>query len=159
MRRTVRFLFVFLVVIMMPLLFGCARQKYKLNIDGDGFGSKKTTEHDVTLVNNVKTADIWILPQTDKNLKSSLWGTATVKNLKANEQRNITLSKTDEQEKYIIRVIDDEHAYYSAKDISLGDGYEIHFKTDGSKFDAVIEIINEKGDVLSTQAAFVGVLG
>lgn len=111
----------------------------------------------VTLVNNVETADFWILPQTEENLKTSLWGTASAKDLGANEQREITLDKAEQN--YIVRIIDDDHAYYAAKDVQLDDGWSVRFMTEDSKYDAVIETVDAEGNVLTAQNAFEGVFG
>ena len=113
----------------------------------------------VTLINRVKTADFWILPQTEENLKTSLWGTAAAKSLGVDEQREITLSKTGEQDAFLVRVIDSDHSYYAAKDVPLGDGYVICLQSDGSTTDAIIEIRDASGTVLKTQRAFVGAFG
>ena len=210
-------------VIIMLSLFGCGRNKHKLNFDGFGFESAKTlyaagekvtvyypmvaTDTDyhftlsddsitlsedydskhgfvltfvmpdsditlkvtsrnnmvqssqITFINEVEKADIWILPQTQENMKNSLWGTATIGNMPAGEQRDIQISDTVADDLYIIKIIDDEHAYYSAQDITLGDGFVIRFKTDDSKFDAVIEITDADGNVVSAQKVFTGVFG
>ena len=225
MKRTIRYMSVFLGVILMLTWFGCGRQKYKLLFDGSGFESKKTAyaagdkvtvyydliatdtdysfradddvqlsqdyddshgyifmftmpAHDVTLhvesrnsmeytecetesvtfFNEVETADVWILPQTEEMLKSSLWGTATIGKLAAGEQRVVPLDASDDR-MYIIRIIDDTHAYYAAKDVRLADGYVIRFRTEESGFDAVMEILDAQGNVLNTQKAFQGMLG
>ena len=76
MSRTVRCLSLFFGVIMMFTLFGCGKQKHEVHFDRESLC--------VTFVNNVETADVWVLPQTNENLKSSLWGTASAKNLEAN---------------------------------------------------------------------------
>lgn len=227
MKQTIRFFSILLIgVILMPMLFGCGRQKYKVIFDGYGFESKKAAyaagdkatvyygmvatdtdykfwadddvklsqdfdndhgyvftftmpDHDVTLhveshnsmlaverepvrvtfVNETQTADVWILPQTEENLKSSLWGTATVGKLGTGEQREVELSGTEDGGTYIVRIIDDEDAYYAVNDVSLGDGYSIRFTTADSKFDAVLEICDADGNVMNTQPAFTGVLG
>ena len=151
MRRTVRCLILFFGVIMIFTLFGCGKQKHELHFDRECFR--------VTFINNVETADVWVLPQTDDNLKSSLWGTASAKSLEVNTQRDITLSKTDESELYIVNIIDADHAYYSAQNIRLDDGYVIRFTTEDSKYDAYIEVLNTDGAVLMKQEAFVGVFG
>ena len=85
MSRTVRCLSLFFGVVMMLALFGCGKQKHELYFDEESFR--------VTFVNNVETADVWVLPQTDENRNSSLWGTASAKNLEANTQCGIALSK------------------------------------------------------------------
>ncbi|MCR5150961.1 MAG: hypothetical protein K6B52_07020 [Clostridiales bacterium] len=204
-------------------LFGCGRNKHKLNFDGFGFESAKTlyaagekvtvyypmvaTDTDyhftlsddsitlsedydskhgfvltfvmpdsdislkvtsrnsmtqssqITFINEVEKADIWILPQTQENMKSSLWGSATIKNLLAGEQREIQTGNTAEEENFIIRIIDDQHAYYSANGVTLNDGCVIRFMTDDSRFDAVIEITDSQGNILYSRKAFTGVFG
>ena len=226
MKKAIRYLCLFFGVVIMLTLFGCGKQKYKLNFDGYGFESKKTVyaagnkvtvqfdlvatdtnysfwidddvymsqdydsehgyvftftmpEHDVTLhvkarntmlptgekiigvtlINAVENADVWVLPQTEENLSTSLWGTATAKSLEANTEREITLYKRDEEELFIVRIIDSDHAYFSAKDLRLDDGYSIRFKTEDSKFDAVVEVLDADGNILKTQSAFEGMLG
>lgn len=113
----------------------------------------------VTVINEVIEADIWVLPQTEKNLKSSLWGTATISKLKAGDNKTVALSSVDDNEKYIVRIIDADKAYYSASDMVLGDGYTIRFKTGNTKFDSEIVSLDQNGTILLSKAAFQGVLG
>lgn len=113
----------------------------------------------ITFINYVEEADIWILPQTEENLKTSLWGTPTFSKMKAGEEG--TPAVTDEGTgRYIIRIIDTDHAYYSANDLVLDDNYTVHFKTDDSKYEAGIIILDENGDSSTTvENVFQGVLG
>ena len=120
--------------------------------------------HDVTL--HLKSHNSMLPEQPESfrvtfvnNLKSSLWGTASAKNLEANTQCDIALSKADEQELYIVNIIDADHTYYSAKNLRLDDGYIIRFKTEDSKYGAYIGVLDADGAVLSKQKAFVGVFG
>lgn len=113
----------------------------------------------VTVINEVQTADFWILPQTEENLKSSLWGTATIGKLGVGEQCEIRLGGAQDSGTYILRIIDDEHAYYAVNDVVLGDGYTIRLASEDSKFDASVAILDADGNVLRTQEAFEGVLG
>lgn len=112
----------------------------------------------VTVVNEVEEADVWILPQTEENLKSSVWGTASVGKLGVGETAELELEESDSSA-WIVRIIDADHAYYSVQDLTLEDGYRIVFQSADSKFDAVIQVQDESGAVLSTSEAFVGVLG
>lgn len=112
----------------------------------------------VTVVNEVEEADVWILPQTEENLKSSVWGTASVGKLGVGEAAELELEGSDSSA-WIVRIIDADHAYYSVQDLTLEDGYRIVFQSADSKFDAVIQLQDESGAVLSTSEAFVGVLG
>ena len=112
----------------------------------------------VTVVNEVEEADVWILPQTEENLKRSVWGTASVGKLGVGETAELELEGSDSSA-WIVRIIDADHAYYSVQDLTLEDGYRIVFQSADSKFDAVIQLQDESGAVLSTSEAFVGVLG
>lgn len=142
-------------------IFNFTMPKHDVTLHVESHNSMLAAEREslrVTLVNNVATADFWIMPQTEDNLKSSLWGTATAKALGAGEQRDITLTEPAEQ-LFIVRAIDEDHAYFSVKDVTLGDGYTIRFQTNDSRFDAVIEVLDADGTVLKTQPAFVGAFG
>ena len=113
----------------------------------------------VTVVNEVDTAAIWVLPQTDENLKTSLWGTATLSDFEADKSEQITLDSSETNGRFIVRIIDEDKAYFAVNDIYLEDGYKIQFTTDVSPFDAVIKVLNRDGDIIKEQLAFEGVLG
>ena len=73
-----------------------------------------TKEISVTFVNGVEDADIWILPQTDENLGTTLWGTPT---LKDSVKDTIGTCRIEGgAENYIVRIIDADEAYYAARD-------------------------------------------
>jgi len=112
----------------------------------------------VTFINDVEKADIWILPQTKENLKTSLWGTATISKLKPGEKKTISINDFEEG-RYIVRIIDDDKAYYSANDIILKENYIIRFKTDETKYEAELVTLDQNGEAVSTTEAFQGVLG
>ena len=224
--RAAKLLFLFILgVSVMFALFGCGRQKYKLNLDGYGFKSSKTAyaagekvtvyydliatdtdyrfwlddesvkltqdyddrhgyvftftmpDHELTLhmssrnsmeyipsirvtfQNEVEEADVWILPQTEENLKTSLWGTPSVGMLGASKSADLLLTEDENAEAWLVRIIDDNKAYYSAQDLKLEDGYSVIFKSEGSKFEAVIEVQDQSGTVVFTAEAFTGVFG
>ena len=112
----------------------------------------------VTFINDVEKADIWILPQTKKNLKTSLWGTATISKLKPGEKKTISINDFEEG-RYIVRIIDDDKAYYSANDIILKENYIIRFKTDETKYEAELVTLDQNGEAVSKTEAFQGVFG
>lgn len=111
----------------------------------------------VTFVNEVEEADIWILPQTEENLQTSLWGTATISKLKPGEQKTVGINGN--QEKYIVRIIDVDQAYYSANDIALDENYMIRFRTDESKFEAKLVTSDPEGNSVTSENIFQGVFG
>ena len=112
----------------------------------------------VTFINEVQEAQIWILPQTEENLKTSLWGTATF-NLREGEQAVLDLEAAGGPGIYIFRVIDADEGYYEANDIYLEDGYTLRF-TDygGHPFDSVLEVTDAGGNLLMQEPTFIGVL-
>lgn len=116
-------------------------------------------EYALTLVNEAVDADIWILPQTEANLKTSVWGTATVGSLGKGETAEISLRETYAADSWMIRIIDKGHALYSANDLLLSDGYQIVFRTESSLSEAVIEVTDREGTLIFSKPAFSGVLG
>ena len=142
---------------LMLTLFGCGKRNHTQIQNGAAF--TESVSFRVTFVNDAAAADVWILPQTDKNLKSTVWGTATIAKLNAGEQREVRIAKPDDAEAFLIRILDGGHAYYAARDISLDDGCSIRFVSGDTMSDAVIEILDADGNVLHTQRAFVGALG
>ena len=113
----------------------------------------------VSFQNEVEEADIWLLPQTEENLKTSLWGTPSAGALEKGASAELTLTNPEFAEAWLVRIIDRDKAYYSAQDLKLEDGYTVVFKREGSKFDAVIELHDASGAVVFSAEAFTGVLG
>ncbi len=113
----------------------------------------------VSFINDVEQADIWILPQTKENLKTTVWGTPVFSKMKVGENGSAEVSGSV-TEKYIIRIIDSDHAYYAVNDIVLGKGYTVRFMTSGSKYDAEIVVLDENGNKsASKENVFGGKLG
>ena len=113
----------------------------------------------VSFQNEVEEADVWLLPQTEENLKTSLWGTPSAGALGKGASVELTLTNPEFAETWLLRIIDRDKAYYSAKDLKLEDGYTLVFKSEGSKFDAVIEVHDASGNLVFSAEAFTGVLG
>lgn len=113
----------------------------------------------VSFQNEVEEADVWLLPQTEENLKTSLWGTPSAGALGKGESAELTLMNPEYAEAWLVRIIDRNKAYYSAQDLKLEDGYTVIFKSEGSKFDAVIEVHDASGNLVFSAKAFTGTLG
>ena len=113
----------------------------------------------VTFQNEVEEADVWLLPQTEENLKTSLGGMPSAGALGKGESAELTLTNPEYTEAWLVRIIDRNKAYYSAQDLKLEDGYTVVFKSEGSKFDAVIEVHDASGNLVFSAEAFTGVLG
>ena len=148
-----RLLLLLLSVTMCSVLCSCKEKD-----GGSELKSESNKTISVTFINDVEKADIWILPQTKENLKTSLWGTATISKLKPGEKKTISINDFEEG-RYIVRIIDDDKAYYSANDIILKENYIIRFKTDETKYEAELVTLDQNGEAVSTTEAFQGVLG
>ena len=134
------------------VLFSCKEK------DGEPDMTEPNKTISVTFVNDVEKADIWILPQTEENRKTSLWGTATISKRDSGDKRTVEISSFDEG-KYIVRIIDSDHAFYSADDMILGDNCTIHFKSDETKYESSIVVLDKDGKILYSKEAFQGVFG
>ena len=115
--------------------------------------------YDIEILNKVETADFWILPQTEANLKTTVWGTATVAKLSKGESEELSLQESPLADLWMIRIIDVQHALYSVNDIVFSEGYRIVFRTPGRNTEAVIEVLDAEGNIVLSKPAFTGVLG
>lgn len=149
-----------IVLIVTGVLFiwlGTKLMKNEDEIDRKGTPSESGKTISVTFVNEVEEADIWILPQTEENLQTSLWGIATIPKLKSGVQKTVGINGN--QEKYIVRIIDVDQAYYSANDIALDENYMIRFRTDESKFEAKLVTSDPEGNSVTSENILQGVFG
>lgn len=132
------------VCLFMLLLCGC-NSKEQSDMD-----NKSGT---VTVINKIKDADIWILPQTEKNLKTTVWGTATVSKLKTSESRPTPLCEQGDDGLYIFRMIDTDSFYYSANGIKLESNDTLEIKENEAQACA-LEVRDENGKVKNTYEVF-----
>lgn len=155
MKRALHTIWMIPGVILMLSLFGCGRPKKTEDHTVDAL--PRETKR-VMVLNEVQTADVWIVPQTDESLKSSLWGKAAAGKLGKGEKREVRIAAAEDGT-YIVRIIDDEHAYYAVNDVTLDDGYSVRFTTADTKYDAVIGVYDADGNEVGVQDAFTGVFG
>ncbi|MBQ2655566.1 MAG: hypothetical protein IJF95_02905 [Erysipelotrichaceae bacterium] len=113
----------------------------------------------IRFVNEVEDTDLWILPQTEKNLKTSLWGTATVAMLKKEDAIEVVIEETSDH-LYILRLIDQRGALYSANDFELHDGDTIVFDAIDDDFvRARLTLLDKEGkEVKVAEDVFEGML-
>jgi len=111
--------------------------------------------------NSSAAADIWVLPQTEENLNTTLWGPATI-HLDEGARGDFVIPNAYDGDVFLIRIIDENDAYYAVNDVVLHEGDQIRFARDpeGSRFDSYIEILDWDDNVVSTYSGiFEGVLG
>ena len=113
----------------------------------------------IRFVNEVEDTDLWILPQTEKNLKTSLWGKATVAMLKKEDAIEVAIEETSDH-LYILRLIDQRGALYSANDFELHDGDTIVFDAIDDDFvRARLTLLDKEGkEVKVAEDVFEGML-
>ena len=107
----------------------------------------------VTFINEVKDADVWILPETEENLKTTLWGTATVSGIKKNESRKAPLCDAGENGLYCIRMIDTDNIFYSAGGIVLKSGWKVRIAENGLH-SVIAEVTDENGVLKNTYKVY-----
>ena len=112
----------------------------------------------ITFVNNAEEeADIWLLPDTEANRKTSLWGTATIKDLETEGERQVSLDALGGPGTYLFRAIDDDDDYYEAGGIALEDGYTVLLRVvreDGYYRGTVLEVTDGGGAPVETFDVF-----
>ena len=114
---------------------------------------KSTTDQTVTLINDVQDADVWILPQTPENLKTTVWGRASASDVKKGESRLVPLCEPGDGGRYLLRMIDADGFFYSANGIALRADRTIRIKeTDTHAFSA--EVTDENGALQNTYEVF-----
>ena len=107
----------------------------------------------VTFVNGVTDADVWLLPDTEANRKTTLWGAATASGVKTDESRQTPLCEAGDDGLYLIRMIDADHIYYSANGVALESGWTVRIA--GADLRSVTaEVTDETGALQCTYEVF-----
>ena len=112
-----------------------------------------TCDRTITMINGVYEAGIWILPDTEANRKTTLWGTATVSKLQADSSCQAGIDKPGDNGLYLFRMIDTEHIYYSSENLVLEDGWTLEIKGD-IRSGVTIEVTDKDGNLNATYEVF-----
>ncbi len=108
----------------------------------------------VGFVNEVEPADVWILENTEANLKTSLWGKASLPKAKLENEYAVTVRK-DSGNSYLLRIIDTDEIYYAADDITLKDGYSLLiYRSDGEFQEIILSVYDEAGEKVADYSVF-----
>ena len=111
------------------------------------------TNKAVTFVNEVNEADLWLLPKTQENLKTTVWGKATAAKVKKGESRKTPLCEGGDGGLYLFRMIDTDSMYYSAGDITLEAGWTMRIY--GEDLSSItLEVTDQSGEVKGTYEVF-----
>lgn len=108
-----------------------------------------------TFTNEIEQADVWIIPDTEENHKTSVWGTATVRGALPGTAYSVEAEKSENGE-YLLRMIDTEGMYYESKAFSLADDFAVIIRS--ADWEAELEIIDAEGNTVFTGAVFAAAL-
>lgn len=109
---------------------------------------------EISVMNKIKTADIWILPDTEKNRKTTVWGKATFPKLQVQDNKT-TAKITSDADKYIVNMIDIDKMYYSAVSIELEEHQSIVIREGDELMSAFVDVYSDDGAKLAEYEMFV----
>ena len=141
-------IFIVLVGIMAIGLFGCGQQ---VNL-------KNVPDVAITLENQVKTADIWIMEDTPEKRKQSTWGDTTIKACAAHEPREIMLEVVSDDGLYIVRMIDEDGLFYEACNVEITDGQSVVIKSSEDNSITSVYVYDREGNLVNEYEMFVAAL-
>ncbi len=128
---------------------------YPVSDPGDVNGEEMLT---VTFVNEVETGDVWLLENTEENLKTSVWGKAHIKGAASGSKNTLTVPRSSD-DTYLFRMIDEDGLYFESDAITIKDGYTIKVSRGADEYDtATLEIADSTGDVVETLSIFCAAL-
>lgn len=133
---------------MMFGLLGCSKQKMQAQSD------KADDMIEISISNQVAEADIWVIPDTEENRKSSVWGSATLSKADTQGTQSISVQIPAGTGRYLIRMIDIDEMYYAADDIVLADHQSIVIRK-GEDMSAIVEVYCADGTPAAEYAMFV----
>ncbi len=137
--------------LLIPLLLCCCRETGQSEPTEQETGMTRT----VVFISGIEDADVWILPQTEANMKTTVWGTAAVSDAKAGESVKAQIPEPGDDGQYIFRMIDAEQFYYSANGIVLEDGWTVSVKMEEGDLESVIlEVTDDAGVLRATYSVF-----
>lgn len=111
----------------------------------------------ISLENQVKPADIWIMEDTNYNRKLSTWGGATIKECPVGSPLTLTLENVSDDCQYIVRMIDKSGLFYEAGNVEITDGQSIVIKSeDGNR--TLVSVYDRDGSLQNEYEMFVAAL-
>jgi len=107
----------------------------------------------ITFVQEAEEADVWIIPDTEQNRKTTVWGTATIAKWNANEPRTVSLDAIGGEGTYLIRMIGTDGMFYAADGIALKNGYTVRLRVEDD-LSVTVEVTDENGAPIGTYSGF-----
>lgn len=141
----------FILILSAVFLFACASGS-RTSKDAQEVAPEETIT--IGFVNSVQTADVWIIPDTEENRKTSVWGTASVKNAEPEKEYPVSIPRND-GDTYLLRMIDKDHIYYESKSVTLLEGYSlIIYRNEENDWDIRLVVYDSDGKELTDESVF-----
>lgn len=112
----------------------------------------------ITLENRVRTADVWIMEDTSKNRKRSIWGETTIKACGTNEPQEVIIEAVSSKDLYIVRMIDERKQYYEACGVEILNGQSVVIESRDDGMSTFVCIYDGKGSLVNQYEMFVAAL-
>ena len=140
-----------ILILSVVVLFACASGS-STSKDAQEVAPEETIT--IGFVNSVKTADVWIIPDTEENRKTSVWGTASVKNAEPEKEYPVSIPHND-GDTYLLRMIDKDHIYYESKSVTLLEGYSlVIYRNEENGRDIRLVVYDSDGKELTDESVF-----
>lgn len=107
----------------------------------------------ITFVDKVQTASVWIIADTDNNRHTSVWGTAMMKPDELGKEYKAGIPKAKD-DKYLFRMIDDDGIYYDTEIEELHDGWKLILYVRDGKIDPELQIYDENDELIRENPVF-----
>lgn len=117
-------------------------------------------EHiEISFTNQLNESDIWIIPDTESNRKTTTWGTATLSKMKINDKKSAYIVKSIKSENsYLIRLIDVDKMFYSADAVIINNNDSIIIKKGNEPMSAIVEVYDSNGKINASYEMFMAKL-
>ncbi len=140
-----------ILILSAVFLFACASGSKTSKVTQEVAPEETIT---IGFVNSVQTADVWIIPDTEENRKTSVWGTASVKNAEPEKEYPVSIPRND-GDTYLLRMIDKDHIYYESKSVTLLEGYSlIIYRNEENDRDIRLVVYDSDGKELTDESVF-----
>ncbi len=138
-------LFLVIAILIAALLCACTTE-------GDT-DMENTVKETVTFINDAQDADIWILPDTEANRKTTVWGAASASQVAKGECRVTELCEPGDKGLYLLRMIDTDSFYYAASGIKLQADDTLRIDA-SDPYAVVLEVTDVNGNLRDTYEVF-----
>lgn len=110
---------------------------------------------EIAVRNRIADADLWILPDVEKNRHTTLWGKATLSRADVSEDLPISVRIPSEPGTYLIRLIDSRQMYYAVGGVGLREKQTIVIENGERPMTASVRVQDPAGEIVSAYELFV----